>query len=206
MLHSIRDRPLAPDPPPFMHETSSLDTRRIPATESAVTIVAANVDDIVCIQHLAGAIWRSHYPGILSNAQIDYMLERGYSREALLPCLAQDASCDTSVERGMALARIGGIAVGFVAWCPSDTPATLKIDKLYVLPERHRRGIGRALIEHVTRCARTASCAALTLNVNRSNASSIRVYECCGFAITGRGDFPIGGGFVMEDFIMTRKL
>ncbi len=75
-----------------------------------------------------------------------------------------------------------------------------------MLPECHRHGIGRALIEHVTSCARTASCAALMLNVNRNNASSIRAYERCGFAITGRGDFPIGGGFVMEDFIMTRKL
>jgi GNAT superfamily N-acetyltransferase len=206
MLHSIRDRPSAPDPPPSMHESSSLDTRRNPATESAATIVAANIDDIVCIQHLAGAIWRSHYPGIISNAQIDYMLERGYSRDALLPFLARDASGRTRVERGIALARIGGIAVGFVAWCPSDTPASLKIDKLYVLPERHRHGIGRALIDYVTRCARAVSCTALTLNVNRNNASSIHAYERCGFALTGRGDFLIGGGFVMEDFIMTRKL
>lgn len=189
-----------------MHEPSSLDTRRDAATESAATIVVANVDDIVRIQHLAGAIWRSHYPGIISNAQIDYMLERGYAREALIAYLAQDASGGASVERGIALARVGGIAVGFVAWCPSDTPAMLKLDKLYVLLEHHGHGIGRALIEHVACCARRASFAALTLNVNRSNASAIRAYERCGFALTGRGDFPIGGGFVMEDFIMTRKL
>ncbi len=82
-----------------MHEPSSLDTRHNAANESAAAIVAADVDDIVCIQHLAAAIWRSHYPGIISNAQIDYMLERGYSREALLAFLAHDTSSALRRER-----------------------------------------------------------------------------------------------------------
>ena len=51
-----------------------------------------------------------------------------------------------------------------------------------------------------------SACERLTLNVNRGNAKAIRAYERCGFAIHGRGDFPIGEGFVMEDFIMERAL
>jgi len=42
--------------------------------------------------------------------------------------------------------------------------------------------------------------------VNRDNAKAIRAYERCGFAIRERGDFAIGEGFVMEDFIMVRAL
>ena len=40
----------------------------------------------------------------------------------------------------------------------------------------------------------------------RGNAGSIRAYERCGFVISERGDFPIGNGYVMEDFIMVRQL
>ena len=142
--------------------------------------------------------WWAHYPGILSPAQIEYMLARGYSHDALRALLARPH---------------GGIAIaselqpaGFAAWYAADEPATLKLDKLYVLPEQQGRGIGRALIDHVLERARAAGCATLMLNVNRHNGASIRTYERCGFAIRGSGDFPIGNGFVMEDYIMTRPV
>ena len=82
----------------------------------------------------------------------------------------------------------------------------MKLEKLYVLPEHHGKGIGRALIEHVVWRARDAGCTALTLNVNRSNTASVQAYQHCGFTIAASGDFPIGRGFVMEDFIMLRRI
>jgi ribosomal protein S18 acetylase RimI-like enzyme len=54
--------------------------------------------------------------------------------------------------------------------------------------------------------AKNAGCSVLTLNVNRGNVQAIRAYERYGFVVRGRGDFPIGDGFVMEDFIMERAL
>jgi RimJ/RimL family protein N-acetyltransferase len=58
----------------------------------------------------------------------------------------------------------------------------------------------------VAHAARRAGCRTLTLNVNRKNTGSVRAYERCGFRIVKRGDFPIGNGFVMEDYIMERPL
>lgn len=177
----------------------------MPTPDSSLAISPAAPDDIGLVQRLAREIWHRHYLGIITAEQIDYMLERGYSREALLPLVARDGQGIAPADRGIALARIAGISVGFVAWCPTGENAEMKLEKLYVLPEHHGKGIGRALIEHVVRCARDAGCRALTLNVNRSNTGSIRAYEHCGFTIAARGDFPIGGGFVMEDFIMLRE-
>ena len=161
-------------------------------------IVPGRVDDIPLVQRLADLVWREHYPGILSEAQIAYMLARGYSREALLRFV-------TEPDAGIALARIDGDAVGFAAWYRPEQAVT-KLDKLYVLPRHHGGGAGRALIEHVAAAARGARSDRLTLNVNRNNATAIRAYERCGFSIRERGDFPIGEGFVMEDFIMERAL
>ena len=151
------------------------------------------------MQRLAHAIWYSHYRTILSLVQIEYMLARGYSDQALTPFVTDPA-------RGLALAEDDDEPVGFAAWYPPGEPATLKLDKLYVLPERHGRGIGRALIEHVADAARRAGYRTLMLNVNRRNAGAIRAYERCGFAIREAGDFPIGNGFVMEDYVMARAL
>lgn len=159
----------------------------------------AGPSDLPTVQRLAHVIWHAHYPSIITRGQIDYMLERGYSHDALAPFV-------TAADRGLALAEEQGEVVGFAAWYPPPEPATLKLDKLYVLPQRHGHGIGRALIEHVAAAARAAGCRTLILNVNRNNVGAVRAYERCGFAIREAGDFPIGNGFVMEDYVMARAL
>ena len=164
-----------------------------------MTIAAAGAGDIVAIQALAREIWHRHYPGIISRAQIDYMLARGYNDQALGRYL-------TTIGSGLALAIRDEDAVGFIGWYRIEARPALKLDKLYVRPEHHGEGIGRLLIEHVVAKARAADCTAVTLNVNRNNTNAVRAYERCGFAIRERGDFPIGNGFVMEDFIMEREL
>jgi len=163
-----------------------------------VTIAAAQAAQIPAVQNLAREIWYRHYPSIISTAQIDYMLDRGYSAHAL-------ARFVTEPDAGLALAQEGNEPIGFAAWYRVDAKA-MKLDKLYVLPQRQRRGVGRALIEHVNAVAARAGCVELTLNVNRGNSGAVRAYEACGFTIRSRGDFPIGGGFVMEAFIMVRAL
>jgi len=166
---------------------------------SSIRLRRAQLSDIATVQRLAHAIWHAHYPSMLSREQIDYMLARGYSDEALAAFVMDPA-------RGLALAEDDGEPVGFAAWYPPDEPATLKLDKLYVVPRLHGSGIGRILIEHVAEVARAAGCRTLILNVNRNNTGAVRAYERCGFAICETGDFPIGNGFVMADYVMARPL
>jgi GNAT superfamily N-acetyltransferase len=168
-------------------------------TVNPVAIVGAQPADIPIIQRLAREIWLRHYPGIISGEQIDYMLAQGYSADALMKYL-------TTADAGLAIAGCADAAIGFVGWCRQDAPAVMKLEKLYVLPEHHGEGVGRALIDHAVTHASRCGCNAMTLNVNRQNAGAIRAYERCGFEIRERGDFPIGGGFLMEDFIMVRRI
>jgi ribosomal protein S18 acetylase RimI-like enzyme len=127
------------------------------------------------------------------------MLAQSYSYAALERFV-------TAADAGLALARVDGEAAGFAAWYRTETPTTVKLDKLYVLLQFQGEGLGRTLIDVVAAQARTRGCDEVTLNVNRGNAGAIRAYERCGFVIRARGDFPIGAGFVMEDFIMVRAL
>jgi GNAT superfamily N-acetyltransferase len=166
---------------------------------SPLSIRRADLSDLGTVIALAHEIWHRHYPGIITAEQIDYMLARGYSRDALAPFA-------TDPTRGLALAERDAQPLGFAAWYPPGEPHRMKLDKLYVLPLAHGQGVGRALIEHVAHAARRAGCRTLTLNVNRKNTGSVRAYERCGFRIVKRGDFPIGNGFVMEDYIMERPL
>ena len=168
-------------------------------TPSDVTIDAAAAADLPVVVRLAEAIWRAHYPGIIAHEQIDYMLARGYTLDALAPFLHESGS-------GLAIARARGEPVGFAAWYRPDEPATTKLDKLYVLPSQHGRGVGRALVAHVEAAARRDGARTLILNVNKNNAKAIAAYRACGFSTREAVVADIGGGFVMDDYVMAKSV
>ena len=164
-----------------------------------LAIAPATEADLPLVERLANAIWREYYPAILSAAQIDYMLARGYSLDALAPFLHEPGS-------GLAVARARGEPVGFAAWYRPDEPATTKLDKLYVLPSQHGRGVGRALVAHVEAAARRDGARTLILNVNKNNAKAIAAYRACGFSTREAVVADIGGGFVMDDYVMAKAV
>jgi len=159
----------------------------------------ARRDEVAAVRNLAGRIWRAHYPGIITAAQIDYMLERGYAPDALVGFLARP-------DRGLELALVGDEPVGFAAWFVTEAPAEAKLDKLYVLQAHQRSGLGGALIRRVRALARAAGASTLVLNVNKNNAQAIRAYEKYGFSIREAVVVDIGGGFVMDDYVMATSL
>jgi len=165
----------------------------------AVSIVDATEADLGAVAALAGVIWRRHYPGIITHAQIDYMLEHGYSRRALLRFIEEDGA-------GLALARRAGRLIGFAAYHRTDEPREIKLEKIYVHQDEQRRGVGAQLIAVAEAAARGQRCSALVLNVNKKNVQAIRAYEKNGFAVRESVVVDIGNGFVMDDYIMAKAL
>ena len=55
-----------------------------------MTLRRANETDIPLIRQLAERIWWEHYPSIISEAQIAFMLELLYSDSALLRQMEED--------------------------------------------------------------------------------------------------------------------
>jgi len=164
-----------------------------------IRIVAATEGDLAAVAELAGVIWRRHYPGIITAEQIEYMLERGYSRPALLRFITEQGA-------GLELARFDERIAGFAAYYRGDDPDELKLDKLYVHQDFHRRGVGSRLIEATAAAAQAQQRTTLVLNVNKNNAQAIRAYARSGFVIREAVIVDIGGGFVMDDYIMAKRL
>lgn len=76
-----------------------------------------------------------------------------------------------------------GEAVGFCScWLVLDE---IHINNLAVLPEHRRGGVASALIEHVLKEGRSRGARRATLEVRRSNAPALKLYEKFGFAVTG---------------------
>ena len=163
-----------------------------------VTITRLDLTEIDTLIPLAYRIWHAHYPGIITPEQIDYMLERGYTRPIIL---------DEIKNQGVTWLEIktGGTMIGFASVGPY-APATMKLHKLYLLPECHGTGIGARALAEVERIARDNAASGLVLNVNRHNGKAIRAYERAGWHVAGEDVADIGNGYVMDDFVMTKQL
>jgi ribosomal protein S18 acetylase RimI-like enzyme len=162
-------------------------------------ILASSVEHLPAIAALAGVIWRAHYPGIISPEQIEYMLERMYA----LPVLEEEVT-----RRGIRYDRlfVASQLAGFAAYGPTDDSAVVKLHKLYLLPELHGRGFGSRLLEHCETAAKQMGARRLILTVNKQNARAIAAYRRNGFVIAEEVVTDIGGGFVMDDYLMAKEL
>ena len=99
-----------------------------------------------------------------------------------------------------------GIAVGFLGLEPNFPDQNqLRIHKIYVKPNVHKKGIGRTLLNHTIDIAFDLDQTSLHLNVNKYN-EAVGFYKHVGFKVIKEEDIDIGKGYLMEDFVMELKL
>lgn len=167
--------------------------------KTVVRIAPVAVADSERLIALAGEIWRRHYADIISAAQIEYMLAQRYA-----PALVR-----AELERGDVwwdkLLIVEEMA-GFASYFLTGVAGEMKIDKLYVHPLHQKQGYGGMLIARITQVARSRGCRRLTLAVNKSNGTAIAAYLKHGFRIADAVVSDIGGGFVMDDYIMEKPV
>ena len=77
------------------------------------------------------------------------------------------------------------------------------LHKFYVDVSNHRSGIGQRFFYYILE--QSAPKHPLRLQVNRQNYKAVNFYFKMGFIIESVGDFDIGGGYFMNDFVMVRK-
>ena len=164
-----------------------------------LNIAPLTSESVAALCRLAAEIWRYHYPPIIGVAQTEYMLAQRYAPEVILAELAGgDIWWDTLSEEGEMLA--------FASSFRADRPGEIKLDKLYVHPQRQRMGYGGALLEHTCERAARLGLRKVVLAVNKRNVIAIAAYKKHGFNIREAVVKNIGGGFVMDDYVMEKAL
>ena len=172
---------------------------------AATTLTPVTEPDFAILRELAGTIWRRHYPAIISAVQIDYMLAGRFSDEAL-------RTYTRAAGRWLEVLRVSGVPVGYCAYELADmanddrSPAAMKLGQLYVLESHRGIGLGRFMLGHVEQRARGLGRRVMWLQVNKRNSGAIGFYRSAGFEGVREAVFEIGGGFVMDDYVMANRL
>ena len=150
-----------------------------------------SVKDLDELSELAHKIWNDHYPDIIGQKQVDYMLNKFYSGESL----SEQINIKNNIFTG---AYINDELAGFLSHSVTGESEYF-IHKLYVNTEMQRKGIGRDLFVNVFGKLKQKT---IRLTVNRQNFEAVNFYFRLGFTIEKTTDIDIGNGFLMNDFIM----
>ena len=180
--------------------TGETDAGSLTSTDpmSTTTIRYARRDELPALASLARRVWRIHYPGIITEGQIDYMLDRGYA----IPTL--EAELDAGI--AFPLLWSDGKLVGLASFGPGGQPGEVKLHKLYLDPDFHRRGLGQQLLNWIETEASGHGFKRIILQVNKQNAKAIAAYRRRGFTVRTSLVVDIGQGYLMDDYLMEKDI
>ncbi|MGB0897173.1 MAG: GNAT family N-acetyltransferase [Flavobacteriaceae bacterium] len=146
---------------------------------------------------LASEIWNENYKGIISQNQIDYMLDMMYNSKRIQQDLDEGYLWE--------FITYNNNMVGYLAYVKKDDNRVF-LSKIYLKTSAQGLGIGKQALQHVKTYAQNCNANAVYLTVNKNNIKGIRAYKKFGFNIIAEEVTDIGNGYVMDDFIFQYKL
>lgn len=149
-------------------------------------------DELSVVKSLAYDIWPRVYDYMISSEQISYMLSMMYNLEKLQQQWGEGVK--------FVLLEVEGMPQGFLSFEEKDECVFLQ--KLYLRPEMQGQGFGKKMLQVAIDFAVDSKKPKIELTVNRNN-KSLEFYMSQGFQIKQEKDFDIGGGYFMNDYILS---
>lgn len=168
-----------------------------PCWVTLANLAPVTPEEAPAIAALAAWIWPTAYGSILPPGQIDYMLAWMYDADRL----AADMRSGTSFR----WIEWEEKRVGFLAYGPAEADGSCQLHKFYLLPDAQGRGLGSAAMSALLSEIRALGARICRLRVNRHNPA-VGFYKKHGFFIETEDCLDIGGGFVMDDYVMVRAM
>lgn len=151
---------------------------------------------IETVESLAKEIWLEYYTPIIGKTQVDYMIDKFQSKDAIRKQL-DDGFFYYLIKEEKAFA--GYFAIVF-------KQDHCFLSKLYVRSKSRGRGLAKQAIKFIENITKQNRLSKITLTVNKYNTDSIAAYQKLGFEITESMIMDIGNGFIMDDYVMSRCL
>lgn len=149
------------------------------------------------IADLAKVIWNEHFTPIIGKDQVDYMVEKFQSYPALKEQISEEYEYYQIFS--------GGEFCGYTGIHPGEDNR-LFLSKLYLKKESRGHHLATGAFSFLKEICRERGYSAIWLTCNKHNDNSLGVYRHFGFEIIDTQEADIGGGFIMDDYIMEYKI
>lgn len=161
-------------------------------------ITVVNEELILSVSAMAEDIWHEHYDKLIGCEQVDYMLEK---------FLSPDALCE-QINNGYEYFLISHeyTFAGFAGVLENKDEKSLFLSKLYIHEESRGKHISTEMLKKFVELCKLRNLEKIRLTCNKQNTHSIEVYKHFGFEIVREECTDIGNGYVMDDYIMEMKI
>lgn len=161
-------------------------------------IEVKDINQINKVVEIADKIWNEHYTPIIGKEQVDYMLSKFQSAQAI----------KAQINDGYRyfLATFKDNSVGYFAILSDENEKTMLLSKLYVDKDFRRCGIAKMAVAYIENICKNSGNKSIWLTVNKENTDSIAAYERMGFINKGPIVQHIGGDFLMDDYKMVKEI
>lgn len=158
--------------------------------------LAASTEQYQLIEDLGKIIWTEHYTPIIGIEQVNYMLQKFQSAEVIL----------NQIKEGYKyfIIRFQNEPIGYISVIKDKQ--SLFLSKLYIHKDFRGRKFGKQALSYIQDLAIELDCASISLTVNKYNSKSIKAYERMGFENVEALIIDIGGGFIMDDYKLTKRI
>lgn len=154
--------------------------------------------DIDTVARMAGEIWRQHFGGMFSEAQLSVMIDSTQSKQAIAAQISHGYEYFFVHHQQR--------VVGYMAYRIDTDKNELFLSKLYLHADHRGRGIGRKVVAELERLCAESNIERLTLTVYNGNTSSIRAYENWGFETKGMIKREFAEDLVFDDYLMQKQI
>lgn len=148
--------------------------------------------DVRRLTKVARVVWREANVAFCTPEQVEYMIEKYQSFEAISGQLMQGYRYFIFEEDGDIMGYFGVQPQG----------ERLFLSKFYILKQNRGRGLFSLGLERMCQICREDGLQSIYLTVNRNNTRAYEIYLHKDFKVIAEECTDIGFGFVMDDYIM----
>lgn len=162
------------------------------------TIRLAQGEDFSLIQQMAREIWYDCYTEIISERQIEYMLQTMYSEPSIKFYMQR--------EYRTYLVYFEEEPIAYYSIELRRPNKLLYLHRNYLRKDYQGQGVGDFLLNTIEQLAQQNRLTTIQLNVNRNNNRALAFYKKNHFQIISEIDSSIGSGFYMNAGIPGTRL
>ena len=154
-------------------------------------------EQIKVLADTANVVWHDAFKEILTLEQIEYMIEKFQSFQALSQAIKDNGYKYYLIKTDNNVAGYTGL---------HEENGKMFLSKLYILKEYRGKQISSKTFDFIENLAKVKNLKSVWLTVNRNNKHAIAVYKHKGFILIREQVADIGNGFVMDDFVFEKVL
>lgn len=159
-------------------------------------INVTNMELIYSLSAVADDIWHQHFTPIIGEKQVDYMLEKFLSPDALVE----------QINSGYEyfLLSYDYTFAGFVGIHEEND--ALFLSKFYIHQDFRGKKMGSYMFQKLIEICKMRNLKKIWLTCNKHNDVTLAIYDHLGFKIVREEVTDIGNGFVMDDYILEYEI